>query len=91
MQNRYVGLPKTAAGKTIKTYLFKANRSTKLREVLWGDFLKVTGESADGWLEIEWAAGRDSVEKSFIPRRTPPRRGRWRSFSSMSARATARC
>ncbi|MBU0582915.1 MAG: hypothetical protein KKB66_08170 [Alphaproteobacteria bacterium] len=68
MQNRFVGLPKTAAGKTIKTYLFKANRSTKVREVLWGDFLKVTGESADGWLEIEWAAGRDSVEKSFIPK-----------------------
>ena len=34
MQNRDQPA-ETAAGKTIKTYLFKANRSTKLREVLW--------------------------------------------------------
>ena len=68
MQNRFVALPKGEDGKTIKTFLFKQNRSTKVREVLWGDFLKVTGETQDGWLEVEWAKTSDTAETLFIPK-----------------------
>ena len=51
MAHRFVAL--RADGK--KTYLYKQDRKSKVRQVLWGDFLTVKNELADGWLEIDWA------------------------------------
>ena len=68
MTHRFVGLPKNNQGKTGKTYLFKANRTTKVRQVLWGDWLNVDGEEADGWLRVNWAPNSDNPETLFIPK-----------------------
>ncbi len=68
MAHRFVGLPKDNRGRTIKTYLFKANRTTKVRQVLWGDWLSVDGEEADGWLRVNWAPSSDNPETLFIPK-----------------------
>jgi beta-lactamase superfamily II metal-dependent hydrolase len=38
-----------------KTYLYKADKKKKFRQVLWGDFLKIDGEEPGGWLRIIWA------------------------------------
>lgn len=51
MANVYAGLG--AAGR--KLYLYKADRKTKVRQVLWGDWLTVEGEEPDGWLRILWS------------------------------------
>ena len=41
----------------------------KVREVLWGDYLKVTRELQDGWLEIDWAARSATKRRTlFIPK-----------------------
>ena len=68
MTHCFVGLPKNNQGRTIKTYLFKANRTTKVRQVLWGDWLNVDGEEADGWLRVNWAPNSDHPETLFIPK-----------------------
>lgn len=68
MPNRFVGLPKTADGKAIKTYLYKPNRTSKVREVLWGDWLNIAGETGDGWFEVEWAKSGGATETLLIPK-----------------------
>ncbi len=67
MAHCFVGLPKDDKGKTVKTYLYKANRTTKFRQVLWGDWLSVEGEEPDGWLRIKWGPNSDSPQTVFIP------------------------
>ncbi len=67
MAHRYVSLLKTAAGKTVKTYLYKQDRKSQAREVLWGDFLQVQKEAPDGWLEIAWAPSGPKPETLYIP------------------------
>jgi len=68
MPHCFVGLPKSARGKSLKTYLYKQNRKTKSRQVLWGDWLTVEGEEADGWLRIIWGPNSKNPETVFIPK-----------------------
>lgn len=51
MAHRFVALRED--GK--KTYLYQADLRTRVRQVIWGDFLQVRAERDDGWLEIDWA------------------------------------
>lgn len=39
MAHRFVGLPKDSCGRREKTWLYAADRSKKVVEVLWGDWL----------------------------------------------------
>ena len=64
MAHCFVGLP--ASGK--KTYLYEADRIKKARQVLWGDFLQIKRELADGWLEIDWAPKSPTKRQTlYIP------------------------
>ena len=64
MAHRFVGL--RADGR--KTWLFEADRQKKAREVLWGDYLTVKQELADGWLEIDWAPKSPTKRRTlYIP------------------------
>lgn len=38
-----------------KIFLYAADRKTKVRQVLWGDWLSLDGEEPDGWLRIKWS------------------------------------
>ena len=51
MANCFVALPKDIKGKIEKTYLFNADRSTKVRQVLWGDWLTINDDPGDGLTE----------------------------------------
>lgn len=65
MAHRFVGLRED--GK--KTYLYAQNRTTRVREVLWGDCLHVTRELDDGWFEIDWARRSPAKRQTlYIPR-----------------------
>jgi len=68
MDNCFVALPKDDKNRVIKTYLFRENRSTKVRQVLWGDWLKISREMDDDWLEIEWGPNSASPEFLYIPK-----------------------
>jgi beta-lactamase superfamily II metal-dependent hydrolase len=68
MDHCFVGLPKTPTGKSVQTFLFKENRKTKVRQVLWGDWLTVDGEEPDGWMRIRWAPNSENPEMLFIPK-----------------------
>ena len=68
MTNCFVALPKNDDGVIEKTYLFEADRSSKVRQVMWGDWLKVNDDPGDGWLEIEWAPNSDNPELLYIPK-----------------------
>lgn len=37
-----------------KVFLFEANKTTQVRDVRWGDFLNILGQTPDGWSEIKW-------------------------------------
>lgn len=37
-----------------KIYLFAANKTTKVRDVRWGDSLKVLAQTTDGWSQVKW-------------------------------------
>lgn len=66
MKIRYVGLPKDPrTGEARKTFLYRADHRTKVRQVLWGDWLRIDGESG-GWAKVLWGA-RDNPETVFIP------------------------
>lgn len=68
MAHCFVGLPPTNRGKSANTYLYKQNRTTKVRQVLWGDWLHMDGEEPDGWLRIIWGPTSDNPETLFIPK-----------------------
>lgn len=64
MAHRFVALRDD--GKS--TYLYD-DTGKKVRQVLWGDYLKVKRELADGRLEIDWAARSPTKRKTlYIPR-----------------------
>lgn len=63
MSNVYAGLGN--AGR--KIYLFEADRKTKVRQVLWGDWLSVEGEEPDGWLRIQWSP-KANPRTLYIPK-----------------------
>jgi beta-lactamase superfamily II metal-dependent hydrolase len=44
-----------------KIWLFQANRTTKVRDVRWGDFLNILEQTPDGWSKIKWGS-----EQCFI-------------------------
>ena len=37
-----------------KVFLFEANKTTKVRDVRWGDFLNILEQTPDGWSKIKW-------------------------------------
>ena len=39
-----------------KIFLFKADKTTTVRDVRWGDFLNIVAQTPDGWSEIKWGA-----------------------------------
>jgi beta-lactamase superfamily II metal-dependent hydrolase len=52
-----------------KTYLYTENRTKRVREVLWGDFLDVSRELDDGWLEVVWARNSPTKRRTLcIPK-----------------------
>lgn len=62
MATRFVGL-----GRNI--FLFEADRTTRVRQVLWGDFLDVESDLGDGWLKVVWARNDPLKRRElFIPR-----------------------
>jgi beta-lactamase superfamily II metal-dependent hydrolase len=62
MSHVYVGLGE--AGK--RYFLYAANRTKKVRQVLWGDWLTVDGVEPDGWLRITWSPKKDP-QTLYIP------------------------
>lgn len=64
MAHRFVGLPKDDNGHRIKTFLRAQDRSKKVVEVMWGDWLWVDGEEPDGWLRVIW--GRTSLKPQTL-------------------------
>lgn len=68
MAIRYVDLPKGTEAHQ-KRFLFEADRKTKVRHVLWGDFLDVESEEPDGWLKVVWAKKDPEKRRDlFIPK-----------------------
>ena len=63
MAHRFVGIGDPGQ----KYYLFKADKKTKLRQVLWGDFLTIDGEE-DSWLRVVWAPKSAAPQTAFIPK-----------------------
>ncbi|RYG18343.1 MBL fold metallo-hydrolase, partial [bacterium] len=57
----FVGLKPRGA----KSYLYNADKRTKFRQVIWGDFLTIDGEEAGGWLRIIWAP-KDPQKKATV-------------------------
>lgn len=65
MANRFVGLGKDGR----KIFLFEADRKTKVRQVIWGDFLDIESEEPDGWLKVVWARKNLARRRElFIPK-----------------------
>ncbi len=62
MTNVFAGLGDNAR----KIYLYQADRKTKVRQVLWGDWLTVDGEEPDGWLRIIWSPNKEP-QMLYIP------------------------
>jgi hypothetical protein len=62
MAHRFVGLREDGG----KIHLVEEDRTTIVRQVLWGDFLKVDREEPDGFLRIDWAPNSDNPQKLFI-------------------------
>lgn len=51
-----------------KTYLFAEDRTKRVREVLWGDYLQVSRDLDDGWLEVDWARSSPTKRRTlYIP------------------------
>jgi beta-lactamase superfamily II metal-dependent hydrolase len=63
MPNVFAGLGENGR----ELFLYKENRKTKVRQVLWGDWLTVDGEEPDGWLRIIWSPKKDPVTL-YIPK-----------------------
>jgi beta-lactamase superfamily II metal-dependent hydrolase len=64
MTHRFVAL--RADGKP--SYLYQANRKTKARQVLWGDYLTISRDMGDGWLEVDWAPRSPTQRrKLYVP------------------------
>ena len=68
MPHCFVGLARNKKGKSKKTYLYKENRTTKVKQVLWGDWLNVESEESDGWLKIKWGPNSDNPQTYYIPK-----------------------
>ena len=68
MKNCFVALPKKANGKLIKTYLYNKDRKSIARQVLWGDWLSISRELNDGWLEIAWSPNSAHSKRLYIPK-----------------------
>ena len=68
MTHTYVGLGESGE----KVYLYDKEGGKKVRQVLWGDWLKVDDnhppdELEEGWLPIIWAP-KSLKKKLFIPK-----------------------
>lgn len=62
MEPRFAALGK-------KIFLYEADRKTKVRQLLWGDFLNVEAEEPDGWLKVVWAPKSPTHRRElFIPK-----------------------
>lgn len=64
MTVRYVDLGPEGA----KRFLYDGDRKTKVRQVLWGDYLDVEEELPDGWLRVIWKRKDAERRELFIPK-----------------------
>lgn len=62
MPARFVDLGKNGKPQ----YLYRSDRKTKFRQVLWGDYLTVQEEMSDGWLKIVWAPNSPQPQDVYI-------------------------
>jgi len=65
MAHRFVDL----RGDGKKTYLYAQDRTKRVQEVLWGDYLHVMREFSDGWLEIDWARRSSTKRRTLYIRK----------------------
>jgi beta-lactamase superfamily II metal-dependent hydrolase len=54
-----------------KIYLFAANRTTKIRDVRWGDVLNVVEQTADGWSRVKWGAEHFFIRTEHVVAKRP--------------------
>ena len=61
MAHRFVDLGADGA----PVYLYRADRRTRARQVLWGDYLRIDRDMGDGWLRVLWAPN-DPVKREEL-------------------------
>ena len=54
-----------------KIYLFAANRTTKIRDVRWGDVLNIVEQTADGWSRVKWGAEHFFIRTEHVVAERP--------------------
>jgi beta-lactamase superfamily II metal-dependent hydrolase len=54
-----------------KIYLVEANKTTKVRDVRWGDFLNILDQTPDGWSKIKWGAENRFIRTEHIVAKRP--------------------
>jgi len=64
MSFTFVAFPKDGS----KVYLYEEDRTTKFRQVLWGDFLAVQGEEEDGFRRVTWGRDLEESRTVYIPK-----------------------
>jgi beta-lactamase superfamily II metal-dependent hydrolase len=64
MDHRFVGLGPDGAA----AYLYRADRKTKARQVLWGDYLRIDADMGDGWLRVIWAPNDPAKRQELFVR-----------------------
>lgn len=47
-------------------YLYEKDRTTKFRQVLWGDYLRIEDEVSGGWLKVIWAPNSPEPPEVYI-------------------------
>lgn len=66
---KFVGYPTNSKGKYQKTYI-SSTKSTaskkRIKQVFWGDYLKVVKIHSDGWTQIEWGPEAEAIT-AYIP------------------------
>jgi beta-lactamase superfamily II metal-dependent hydrolase len=54
-----------------KIYLFAANKTSKARDVRWGDALNILEQTPDGWSKIKWGAEQLFIRTEHIVAQRP--------------------
>lgn len=61
MRHRFAGLGEEGR----RVYLYEADRKTKARQILWGDWLNIEGAEQRGWLKVVWAPKSKSKRREY--------------------------
>ena len=54
-----------------KVWLFEANRTTKARDVRWGDYLNILESTDDGWSKVKWGAKQYFIRTEHVVPKRP--------------------